>query len=76
MRGSNFVFDCVHLLYHNCHKTNSNRDGSNTNSTHWIENKGNKCFQYSVTVALNHEDIGKRKHPKRTEKIKSYKNLE
>ena len=38
--------------------------------------KDNKYFQYSVTVALNHEDIGKRKHPKRIEKIKSYKNLE
>ena len=23
MRGSNFVFDCVHLLYYKCHKNKS-----------------------------------------------------
>ena len=22
MRGSDFVFDCVHLFYYKCHKTN------------------------------------------------------
>ena len=24
MRGSNFIFDCVHLLYYKCHKMNLN----------------------------------------------------
>ena len=33
-------------------------------------NKDNKCFQYTVTVASNHEDIGK--HPKRIIKIKPF----
>ena len=48
---------------------NSNRGGSYTDSPDWIKNKkatinpinkkDNKCFQYLVTVALNHEEIGK-----------------
>ena len=28
MRGSEFVFDCVQLLYYKCHKINFSRDGS------------------------------------------------
>ena len=28
MKGSDFVFDCVHLLYYKCHKINPNRCGS------------------------------------------------
>ena len=28
MRGSNFIFDCVQLLYYKCHKVNSNRGRS------------------------------------------------
>ena len=28
MKGSDFVFDYVHLLYYKCHKTNLNRGGS------------------------------------------------
>ena len=27
-RGSDFIFDCVHVLYYKCHKINSNRGGS------------------------------------------------
>ena len=33
-------------------------------------NKKDKCFQYAITVALNHEEI--RKHPERITKIKSF----
>ena len=32
--------------------------------------KDNKCFQYTVTVALNHEKIGG--HPERITKIKPF----
>ena len=39
MKGSNFVFDCVHLLYYKCHKINSNRGGLNIISRDWIKNK-------------------------------------
>ena len=28
MRGSDFIFDCVHLMYCKCHKINPNRGGS------------------------------------------------
>ena len=28
MRGSDFIFDCVHLLCYKCHKINPNRCGS------------------------------------------------
>ena len=32
MKGSDFVFDCVHLLYHKCHKRNPNHGGSHIDS--------------------------------------------
>ena len=60
MKGSDFVFDCVHLLYYQCHKINLNRGGSYIDSPDLIKNqkaainsinkKDNKCFQYAVTV--------------------------
>ena len=67
MKGSEFVFDYVHLLYYKFHKINPNHRGSYKDSPDWIKSKNaaikpiskedNKCFQYSVTVALNHEEI-------------------
>ena len=39
MRGSEFVFDYVHLLYYKCHKINLNRGGSCIDSSDWIKNK-------------------------------------
>ena len=54
-------------MYYKCHKKNLNRGGSHVHSPHWIKNKketinhinkkDKKCAQYSVTVALNHEEI-------------------
>ena len=77
MKGSDFDFDYVHLLYYKCHKINPNRGGSYIDSPDWIKNKkatinpikrkDNKCFQYAVTVTLNHEEIGK--PPERITKI-------
>ena len=37
-----------------------------------INKKDNKCFQYAVTVALNHEEIGK--YSERITKIKPFIN--
>ena len=37
-----------------------------------INKKDNKCFQYAVTVSLNHEEI--KKDPYRITKIKSFIN--
>ena len=69
MRGTEFVFDYVQLLYYKCHKIKLNRGGSYINSPdfikyikttiNYVNKKDNKCFQYSVTVALNHKEIGK-----------------
>ena len=57
-------------MYYKCHKINPNCGRSSTDWPEWIKNKkaiinpinkkDNKCFQYAITVALNHEDI--RKH--------------
>ena len=69
MKGGEFVFDYVHLLCYKCLKIDPNRGGSYIDSPDWIKNKkpkinlttreDNKCFQYAVTVALNHEEIKK-----------------
>ena len=67
MKDSEFVFDYVHSLYYKCPKENTNRDGSYLDSPDWIKpekvainhtnKKYNQCFQYTVTVGLNHEEI-------------------
>ena len=55
MRGSNLIFNCVHLFHYKCHKTNFKRGGSYIDYSYWIKNKkrainpfnkkDNKCFQ-------------------------------
>ena len=39
MRGSSFIFDCVHLLYYKSYKINPNRGGSYIDSPDWIKAK-------------------------------------
>ena len=68
MKGSEFVFYYVHLLYYKCHKINPNRGRSYIDSPDWtkskkatikpISKKDNRYFKYAVTVALNHKEIG------------------
>ena len=82
MKGSEFVFDYIHLLYNKCHKINPNHGGSNIDSPDWIENKkvttnpinkkDDKYFQCAVTVAVNNEEIGN--NPERITKIKPFIN--
>ena len=67
MRGSEFVFDGINLLHYDLNKISLNRGWSYIKSPDWIENKkatinpqnkkDDKCFQYALTVALNHEKI-------------------
>ena len=67
MKGSEFVFNYIHLMYYKFHKTNPNCVGSYIDSPDWIKTKkatinpinkkDNKCFQYGVAVALNYEEI-------------------
>ena len=64
-RGINFTFDSVQLLYYKCHRVNCRHCASYIDSPGWIKkkkatinlkSKDNKCFQYTVTVALSYEE--------------------
>ena len=66
------------MSYH-IHKTTLKRGKSYIKSPEWIlnkrttinpKNKDNKCFQYSITVALNHQNI--ENHPERISNIKRF----
>ena len=72
MKGSDFVFYYVESLNYIFHKIYLKRCGSYIETPEWIkkkkatinvENEDDKCFQYSVTVALNYNKIRKN-HPK------------
>ena len=39
MKGSEFVFHSVHLLYYKCHKINLNHGGLYVDSPHWIKDR-------------------------------------
>ena len=66
-------------MYYKLHKISLNRGGSYIDSPKWLKNKkttinlknnDDKCFQYAITVALNHEQI--KKDPQRITKIKPF----
>ena len=69
MNSNEFAFDYVNLMYYKCHKIILNWGGSYIDSPDSTRNKkatiktinkiDNKCFQYAVTVSLNHEEIRK-----------------
>ena len=53
MRGSDFIFGSIQLLYYKCHKVNFRSGSSYINSLDWIrnkkatlnlKNKDDKCF--------------------------------
>ena len=65
--GSNSVFESVDLLSYHIHKTSLKRGNSYIKSPEWILNKratinpknnDNKCFEYSIIIALHHQQIG------------------
>ena len=79
LRGSDFEFDGVNLLYYDFNRTSLNRGGSYIESPKWIKNKLStinpknndyKYFQYAITVALNHDKINK--DLQRVSKIKPF----
>ena len=81
MKGSDFIFDSVQLLYCKCHIVNFKLGGSYIDSPDWIKkkkatmnpkNKDNKCFQYAATVVLNYEEI--KWNPERVSNIKPFLN--
>ena len=68
MRGSEFVYDSVDVLYYNLNKVSLSSGGSyidspkslkNKKATINPKNKDDKCFQYALTIALNYEQIEK-----------------
>ena len=77
--GSDFVFESVDLLSYHFHKTSLKRRKSYMKAPEWVINKraiinpkheDNKCFQDSITVALNHQSI--ESHPERISNIKPF----
>ena len=79
MRGCEFAYNSVDILYYNLNKISLSRCGSYIDSQKWLKNKkatinpknkDEKCFQYALTVALNCEKI--KKDPQRISKIKPF----
>ena len=79
MKGSWFIHDSVDLLYYHFHKIGLKRGGSYIDSPEWLKNKKatinptnneDNCFQYPLTVALNHKQI--KRHTERILKIKLF----
>ena len=64
MKGSEFIFNSVDVLYYSLNRIILYRGGSYIDSPEQLKNKistinpknnGDKCFQYTVTAALNHK---------------------
>ena len=80
MKGSSF--ERTDLLEHYLYKISLNRGSSYIKSPEWIKNKRvtinpkntehNKCFQYAITAALNHQNIDH--HPERISKLEPFIN--
>ena len=66
--GSEFIFENVDLLYYYFHRIDMRRGESYIETLEWLKNKkatinpkninDDNCFQYSITVALDHKNIG------------------
>ena len=77
MKGSEFIFDSVDVLYYNLNKISFNRGGSYIDSPKWLKNEkaainlknnDDKCFQYALTVILDFEQI--KKDPQEYQKLR------
>ena len=79
MKGGEFIFDSIDLLYYRFYKISLNRGGSYIDSPDWMknkkatinpQNKDNKSFKYAIAIALNHEKT--KKDPQTISKIKPF----
>ena len=79
MRGGEFIRDSVDLLYYHLQKISLKRSGSYIHSPKWLKNKkatinpkynDDNCFQYGITVALNHKQI--KNHSERISNLKPF----
>ena len=75
MRGRDFIFDSVDILYYDLHKIRLNGGGPYIDSPKWWKdkkatlnpkNKDDRCFQCVVTLALNYQKI--KNNPERISK--------
>ena len=75
---SDFVFESVDLLSYNVHKISLKRGKPYMKAPEWVINNTatinpknkDKCFQYSITDALNHQNT--ENHPERISNIKPF----
>ena len=81
MKGSQFIFDSVDLLSYKLQKQVLTERDHHIDSPEWLENKkaiinpknnDDKCFQYALTAALNHQNI--KKVSQRISKVKRFIN--
>ena len=81
MKGSNFIFDSVQLIYYKSHKVNFKRGGSYIFSPEWIKkkkatinlrNEDDKFYKHAATTALNFKEI--ESHPERVLHIMQFIN--
>ena len=79
MRGSKFVPYSIDLLFYHLQTIGLNRGGSYIDFPEWLRNKkatinpknyDDNCFQYALTVVLNHQNI--EKNPQRISKTKPF----
>ena len=80
MKGSRNIFERIDLLEHHLHKISLSRGSSYIESPEWLKNKrvtinpkntkDNNCFQYAITVALNHQNIDC--NPEKISKLKPF----
>ena len=68
IKGSHFTCDGVNALYYDLNTVRLSRGKSSIGSPKWLKNKkatinpknnDDNCFQYVITVALNHGQIKK-----------------
>ena len=80
-KGSDFIFENVELLDYRLHKISLKRGKSYIESPEWLrskratinlQNNDDKCFQYALTVELNHQNI--RNNSERISNIKPFIN--
>ena len=53
-KDSDFIFDCIHLLYYKCRKINTNRARSYIDSLDWIKKQQSKKMIINAFNVLEH----------------------
>ena len=79
-RKSDFIFESAEFLDYHLHKISLKRGKSCIRSPEWLINKraminpenDENCFQYAITVALNHQNV--ENNPERMSNIKPFIN--